>query len=101
METRDVLENSAEKLKKKNADMIAANCLKENGAGFGTDTNHLILKSRNGIEDLPMMSKEAAADSMPTQPSDSPGLDQTQTAHSQTSADTPAPAYRSARTERR
>lgn len=62
METRDVLENSAEKLKKKNADMIAANCLKENGAGFGTDTNHLSLISRNGIEDLPMMSKEAAAD---------------------------------------
>ena len=62
METRDVLENSDEKLKKKNADMIAANCLKEKGAGFGTDTNHLSLISRNGIEDLPMMSKEAAAD---------------------------------------
>lgn len=62
METRDVLENSVEKLEKKNADMIAANCLKENGAGFGTDTNHLSLISRNGIKDLPMMSKEAAAD---------------------------------------
>ena len=62
METRDVLENSAAKLEKKNADMIAANCLKENGAGFGTDTNHLSLISRNGIEDLPMLSKEAAAD---------------------------------------
>ena len=64
METRDVLENSAAKLEKKNADMIAANCLKENGAGFGTDTNHLSLISRNGVDDLPMLSKEAAADKL-------------------------------------
>ena len=64
METRDVLENSAAKLEKKNADMIAANCLKESGAGFGTDTNHLSLISRNGVEDLPMLSKEAAADKL-------------------------------------
>ena len=62
METRDVLENSTAKLHKKNADMIAANCLKEAGAGFGTDTNHLSLISEKGVEDLPMLSKEAAAD---------------------------------------
>ena len=64
METRDVLENSAAKLEKKNADMIAANCLKESGAGFGTDTNHLSLISKNGVEELPMLSKEAAADKL-------------------------------------
>lgn len=46
METRDVLENSRAKLERKNADMIAANCLKEDGAGFGTDTNHLTLISK-------------------------------------------------------
>ena len=64
MDTRDVLENSAAKLNKKNADMIAANCLKESGAGFGTDTNHLSLISKNGVEDLPMLSKAAAADKL-------------------------------------
>ena len=42
-----------------------------------------------------------AASRKASKPTDSPGLDQTQTAHSQTSADTPAPAYRFARTERR
>ena len=57
-----MLENSTAKLHKKNADMIAANCLKEAGAGFGTDTNHLSLISEKGVEDLPMLSKEAAAD---------------------------------------
>ncbi|MGN0204202.1 MAG: bifunctional phosphopantothenoylcysteine decarboxylase/phosphopantothenate--cysteine ligase CoaBC [Coprococcus sp.] len=62
METENVIENSAAKLEKKNADLIAANCLKETGAGFGTDTNHLILIGRNQTMDLPMMSKEAAAD---------------------------------------
>lgn len=64
METRDVLENSRAKLERKNADMIAANCLKEDGAGFGTDTNHLILISKKSVDDLPMQSKEAAADEL-------------------------------------
>lgn len=61
METQNVLENSKVKLAKKNADLIAANCLKEDGAGFGTDTNHLILIGRNAVKDLPMMSKTDAA----------------------------------------
>lgn len=64
METRDVLENSRAKLERKNADMIAANCLKEDGAGFGTDTNHLTLISKKNVADLPMQSKEAAADEL-------------------------------------
>ena len=39
METENMLENSREKLKKKNLDLIVANNLKVDGAGFGTDTN--------------------------------------------------------------
>ena len=62
METQNVLENSTAKLKKKNVDMIAANSLREAGAGFGTDTNHLTLISKGGAIDIPMMSKEKAAD---------------------------------------
>lgn len=61
METENVLENSRAKLLKKNADMIAANSLKENGAGFGTDTNHLTLIEKDRMTDIPMMKKEEAA----------------------------------------
>ncbi len=60
METRDVLENSKKKLAKKNADLIAANSIRESGAGFGTDTNHLTLIMKDEIRDLPMMSKDDA-----------------------------------------
>lgn len=68
METENVLENSEKKLEKKNADMIAANCLRDEGAGFGTDTNHLMLikksEDKSGATDmidLPLMSKDGAA----------------------------------------
>lgn len=61
METENVLENSRAKLAKKGADFIAANCLKEAGAGFGTDTNHLYLIGKETEVDLPMMSKVEAA----------------------------------------
>ena len=67
METENVEENSKAKLVKKQADMIAANCLREAGAGFGTDTNHLLLISADGTRDLPMMGKEAAADELLTE----------------------------------
>lgn len=62
METQNVIENSKAKLKKKNADLIAANSLKDEGAGFGTDTNHLILIEEEKMTDLPLMTKQAAAD---------------------------------------
>lgn len=62
METEDVLGNSKAKLQNKNADIIAANSLKDEGSGFGTDTNHLVLIKRDGIIDLPLLSKEEAAD---------------------------------------
>lgn len=61
METRDMVENSRAKLVKKRVDMICANNLKVEGAGFGTDTNVLTLITVDGVEELPMMSKEAAA----------------------------------------
>ncbi|MCI8910412.1 MAG: bifunctional phosphopantothenoylcysteine decarboxylase/phosphopantothenate--cysteine ligase CoaBC [Oscillibacter sp.] len=61
METRDLLENSRAKLTKKNVDMICANNLKVEGAGFGTDTNVLTLITAAGNEDLPLLSKEEAA----------------------------------------
>ena len=67
METRDVLENSRAKLGRKNVDMICANCLKEDGSGFGTATNHLTLITRHGEVDLPLMDKEEAADRLLTE----------------------------------
>ena len=62
METQNVLENSKAKLEKKNADLIAANSLRDAGSGFGTDTNHLILIKKDEMVDLPLLSKEEAAD---------------------------------------
>ncbi len=67
METRDVLENSRAKLVRKNVDMICANCLKEDGAGFGTATNHLTLITHDAEVDLPLMDKEEAADRLLTE----------------------------------
>ena len=62
METKDMLENSNNKLDKKNVDMIAANNLRDKGAGFQTDTNALTLISHAGIEKLDTIPKEEAAD---------------------------------------
>lgn len=61
METRDMVENSKQKLEKKHIDLIAANNLKQEGAGFGVDTNLLTLISPDGAKELPLMSKEEAA----------------------------------------
>ena len=61
METENLVENSRAKLQKKNLDMIAANSLKTEGAGFGTDTNVITLITENSITELPMMSKLEAA----------------------------------------
>lgn len=62
METEHMLENSRAKLEKKNIDMIAANNLKQAGAGFGTDTNVVTLLTKDETVELPMMSKEEVAD---------------------------------------
>lgn len=61
METENLLENSRAKLFKKNCDMICANSIAQEGAGFGCDTNILTLITRDGATELPQMSKEAAA----------------------------------------
>lgn len=61
METENVLENSRNKLIRKNLDMIAANSLRQEGAGFGGSTNILTLITLHHQEPLPLMSKEEAA----------------------------------------
>ena len=61
METRDMVANSKKKLEKKHIDLIAANNLKQAGAGFGGDTNVLTLIAADGAKELPLMSKEEAA----------------------------------------
>lgn len=62
METEHMLENSRAKLEKKNIDMIVANNLRQEGAGFGTDTNVVTLLTKEEILELPMLSKEEVAD---------------------------------------
>ena len=59
--------NSRKKLRKKNVDLIAANNLKVEGAGFGTDTNVLTLITEDGERELARMSKEEAADELLTE----------------------------------
>ncbi|MDD7050448.1 MAG: bifunctional phosphopantothenoylcysteine decarboxylase/phosphopantothenate--cysteine ligase CoaBC [Lachnospiraceae bacterium] len=61
METENLISNSRAKLTKKNLDMIAANNLKVEGAGFQTDTNVLTLITQNEEVSLEKMSKEDAA----------------------------------------
>ena len=64
METENMLENSKKKLEKKKADMIIANNLKDDGAGFGTDTNIVTLITKKQITELPKLSKEEVADAI-------------------------------------
>lgn len=64
METENILNNSIAKLEKKHADMIVANNLKEDGAGFGTDTNVVTLITKNQILELPLMTKNEVAEKL-------------------------------------
>lgn len=61
METKDMIENSKAKLEKKKLDMIVANNVKVEGAGFGTDTNVVTFIKKDGIRELPIMSKNLVA----------------------------------------
>ena len=61
METKNMIGNSRAKLEKKNLDMVAANNLKVEGAGFQGDTNVLTLITQDEEVSLPLMSKEDAA----------------------------------------
>lgn len=64
METENLIENSRRKLTKKNLDMVAANNVKVEGAGFGVETNVLTLITAQGEKELPLMSKDDAADAL-------------------------------------
>ena len=59
-----MLENSRNKLSKKNADMIVANNLKVKGAGFGTDTNIVTIITKDEVKELPIMSKDEVANAL-------------------------------------
>lgn len=61
METRDMLENSRKKLKKKKLDMIVANNVKVKGAGFSGDTNVVTLITEDAEKEFSLMTKDEAA----------------------------------------
>lgn len=61
-ETDHVRKNAENKLEKKNLDMIVANDVTAEGAGFNTDTNIATLITRDGVEELPLQSKRMLAD---------------------------------------
>lgn len=67
METQNMLENSRAKLERKHIDMIVANNLKVEGAGFGTDTNVVTIITKEQEKELPIMSKEEVADALLTE----------------------------------
>ncbi|MDO4458789.1 MAG: bifunctional phosphopantothenoylcysteine decarboxylase/phosphopantothenate--cysteine ligase CoaBC [Clostridia bacterium] len=64
METENLIENSRAKLTKKNADMIVANNLKVEGAGFGVDTNVVTIITKDEVKELPLMSKADVASAL-------------------------------------
>lgn len=61
METDNLVENATSKLKSKNADLIVANNLFTEGAGFNTDTNKVTFITSDGVSELELMSKEDVA----------------------------------------
>ena len=61
METENLIENSREKLAKKQADLICANSIATNQTGFAVDTNKVTLITQAGIVELPLCSKEETA----------------------------------------
>lgn len=62
METQNLIDNAKAKLKKKNADIIVANCLKEEGAGFKGDTNKVTFITKDNIEKKELMSKDEVSE---------------------------------------
>ncbi len=61
METQHVLENAKQKFEKKHVDMMVANSLRTEGAGFGVDTNVVTILTENGAKELPKLKKEEVA----------------------------------------
>lgn len=61
-ETQDLLKHAADKLKRKNLDLIVANDVTQAGAGFDVDTNIVKLLHADGhVEELPQLSKDEVA----------------------------------------
>ncbi|UYX50670.1 bifunctional phosphopantothenoylcysteine decarboxylase/phosphopantothenate--cysteine ligase CoaBC [Bacillus thuringiensis] len=61
-ETTNIEEYATRKLREKNANMIVANDVKAQGAGFGTDTNIVTMYRKNGeIIELPLLTKKEVA----------------------------------------
>jgi phosphopantothenoylcysteine decarboxylase/phosphopantothenate--cysteine ligase len=61
-ETENIIENAKDKLRRKNADLIVANDVTKEGAGFGADTNIVsLIDSWGRVEELPLMTKEGVA----------------------------------------
>lgn len=61
-ETEKVTEHAMKKLDKKNLDMIVANDVTKPGAGFNVDTNIVTFITRDGMEDMPQLSKADVAE---------------------------------------
>jgi phosphopantothenoylcysteine decarboxylase/phosphopantothenate--cysteine ligase len=61
LETENEVDNARLKLERKNADMIVLNSLKDEGAGFGHETNKITIVKRDGLKALPLQSKAEAA----------------------------------------
>ena len=61
-ETENLFENATKKLIKKNADMVVANDVPKQGAGFDVDTNIASFITKDGVEELPIMTKTELAD---------------------------------------
>ena len=61
METENLIENSRKKLVKKKLDMIAANSIREEGAGFAYDTNKVTIITQEELLELPLISKTETA----------------------------------------
>lgn len=66
METEDLEAHAKDKLDRKNLDLICANNVKVEGAGFGVDTNVITVITKEGAKHLPLMSKFDAANEILT-----------------------------------
>ncbi len=62
LETNDELSHAESKLHKKGFDFVVLNSLRDKGAGFGGDTNKVSFVSGEGVEELPLMSKQDVAE---------------------------------------
>lgn len=62
METQDLIKNAQDKFIRKNCDLLVANDLFEDGAGFKTDTNKVTLISKNEIKEIELMTKNELSD---------------------------------------